>query len=65
MSYLRKLECVNSNVVFKIFDAQIQPIMLSGAHIWESDDCEAIDRLHVYMLKRFLNVPVRTNNLTV
>ena len=65
MRYLKKLECVNPNVVFKIFDAQIQPIILYGSEIWGTDGCEAIERIHVYMLKRFLNVPVRTPNLMV
>ena len=47
----------------KIFDAQIQPIMQYGSEIWglykSSAECE---KVHLYALKKFLNVDMKTPN---
>jgi len=62
---LKKLSFVPPNVLFKIFDAQIQPILLYGAEIWGLDCCRLIEHVHMYMLKWYMNVATRTPNTMV
>ena len=47
----------------KIFDAQVQPIVLYGADIWSLDSSSSvIDNVHLFGLKRYLGVDRRTPN---
>ena len=62
---LKKLSFVPPNVLFKIFDAQIQPILLYGAEIWGLDCCKHIESVHMYMMKWYMNVATRTPNTMV
>ena len=65
MRPLKRLKCLSPNVIFQVFDVQIQPILLYGAEIWGASKCEEIEKIHLYMLKSFLNVPSRTPNLMI
>jgi len=65
MRSLRKLVHVTPEVVFKIFDCQIQPMLLYGSEVWGMDDCQAIETVHLAMLKQFLNVSSRAPNIMV
>ena len=62
---LRKLVWVSPEVFTKIFDAQVQPILLYAAEVWGSEDCNIVEKVHVYALKQFLNVAVKTPNVMV
>ena len=48
----------------KIFDAQMQPIVLYGAEIiWGLESCSSvIDNVHLFGLKLYLGVDRRTTN---
>ena len=47
----------------KIFDAQVQPIVLYEAEIWGLDSSSSvIDNVHLFGLKRYLGVDRRTPN---
>jgi len=59
---LKKLTFISPDVLFKVFDSQIQPILLYGAEVWGVDDCECIEAVHTSMLKRYVNVSARTPN---
>ena len=59
---LRKLNHVPPNVFFKLFDAQIQPMLLYGSEIWGLEDCHILEQVHLCALKRFLNVSPRSPN---
>ena len=49
--------------LLKIFDAQVQPIVLYGAEIWGLDSSSSvIDNVHLFGLKRYLGVDRRTPN---
>jgi hypothetical protein len=51
---------------FKLFDAQIQPMLNYGAEIWGLQaDLNIIEKIHLFALKRFLNVTIRTPNQLV
>ena len=60
---LRQHNNSSLNVFIKIFDAQVQPIMQYGSEIWGLDkaanECE---KVHLYALKKFLNVDMKTPN---
>ena len=62
---LKKLTVVTPDVLFKVFDAQVQPILLYGSEIWGNYDCKRIEIVHMYVLKWFLNVAARTPNVMI
>ena len=48
-------------IFFKLFDSQIQPILTYGAEIWGlTKNQEIIERVHLFALKRFLGVHIKT-----
>ena len=54
------------SVFFKLFDTQIQPMLTYGAEVWGLDaDHTPVERVHLFALKRFLNVSMRTPNVMV
>jgi hypothetical protein len=54
------------HVFFKLFDTQIQPMLSYGAEVWGMEaDLTVLERVHLFALKRFLNVSVRTPNTLV
>ena len=63
MRKLRSLNNNNLNLLLKLFDSQVQPIMHYGSEIWGLQDsarnCESV---HLLMLKKFLQVDRRTPN---
>ena len=65
MRPLKRLMCTSPSVFFKVFDTQIQPIVLYGAEIWGLSKCDEIERVHLLMIKRFLSVARRTPNVMV
>ena len=63
---MRKLYALDNNsftLLMKLFDSQIQPMVLYGSELWGLDQaavhCETV---HTYALKRFLGVDRRTPN---
>ena len=52
-------------VLCKIFDAQIQPILLYGSKLWGLDDISIIESIHIFSLKKIPNVPLFTPNIMV
>ena len=60
---LKKVPHVPPNVYFKLFDAQVQQILLYGAEVWGIGDCGGIESVHLQAIKNFLNVSFRTPNL--
>ena len=52
-------------VLCEIFDAQIQTILLYGSELWGLDDISIIESVHIFSLKKILNVPLFTPNIMV
>ena len=65
MKCFRKLGHVTPKIFYKVFDAQVQPILLYGAEIWGLEDCHVIEGVHLSALKHFLNVSSRTPNVMI
>ena len=67
LTVMKKLNMLNNNsleLFIKIFDAQIQPIVLYGSELWGLDTnavlhCESV---HLLGLKKYLGVEMRTPN---
>ena len=68
---LHKLGPIDLNLFFKIFDAQVKPILLYAAEVWGSrqterkDKLHMIERIHMYACKRLLGVSMKTPNSLV
>ena len=66
MCVMQRLYLLNNDsfaLFVKIFDTQIQPIVQYGAEIWGLDDAAIhCDRLHLFALKKFLGVTMKTPN---
>ena len=63
LSAVNKLEEGAVKIFLKMFDAQIQPIMLYGAEIWGiNDSYTEIEKTHMFAMKRFLRVSPKTPN---
>ena len=51
---------------FKLFDCQIQPMLTYGSEVWGiMADYSIIARVHLFAIKRFLNVSTRTPSALV
>ena len=53
---------ISFTVFCKLFDSQVQSVLQYGAEIWALDKCVHIEKIHLFALKRFLNVDIRTPN---
>ena len=63
MQRLRQHNNHSAEVFFRIFDAKIQPIMQYGSEVWGLEQSSAYcEKTHLYALKKFLCVSMRTPN---
>ena len=53
------------DVLFKIFDAQVQLIHLYGSELWGTHDCKRIETVHMFVPKWFLHVAAKTPTFMV
>ena len=63
---MQKLRMLNNNsfeLFLKLFDSQVQPIALYGAELWGLETAAVhCEKVHLFALKRFLGVEMRTPN---
>lgn len=62
---LWKINCFSPEIFFKLFDAQIAPILLYASEIWGTENCAEIERVHTFACKKLLNASPRTPNQMV
>ena len=63
MTKLYRINNSTFNVFFKLFDAQIQPVVQYGAEIWGLDGVSSVvENIHLFAMKKFLGVDMRTPN---
>jgi hypothetical protein len=60
--YISKLNEMHKNCFFKIFDSQVQPVLLYASEVWGMNRLDNIERVHTRACKRFLNVSIRVPN---
>jgi len=57
---LRKMNYSNIPMAFKLFDAQIVPKVLYGAHMWSAGAGETIERIQTTFIKKLFSLPPQT-----
>ena len=64
-SKLSQFGSLSSNLLFKIFDTKILPILTYGAEIWFGHESKDIEQVHHYYCKYVLKVSKHTPNIFV
>eukprot|EP00745_Piridium_sociabile_P044574 TRINITY_DN940_c0_g1_i3.p1 TRINITY_DN940_c0_g1~~TRINITY_DN940_c0_g1_i3.p1 ORF type:complete len:131 (+),score=9.64 TRINITY_DN940_c0_g1_i3:234-626(+) len=59
---LRKLRTIEPSLFWKLFNAQIEPILTYGAEVWGLENVSQIEKVHTFAVKRFLGVPLHSSN---
>ena len=59
---LRSLSSSDLNLFTKLFDSKVYPVLSYGCELWGIFNMEDIERVHLYALKRFLNVSLHCSN---
>jgi hypothetical protein len=59
---LRRIDCNSPGIFFKLFDAQVLPVLLYGAEIWGHKIYKKIEQIHLFACKRFLRITDKTPN---
>lgn len=62
---LYKLGNVQADVFFKIFDAQVLPVLMYGAELWGYQRFEALERIQAFACRRLLNAGSRAPRVMV
>lgn len=62
LNTLKNMGCNSFDVFFKLFDAQVLPILSYGAEIWGYEKYDQLERVHLFACKRFLHVVDKTPN---
>ena len=59
---LKSLSHFDLNLFLKLFDSKVFPVLSYGCELWGLHDMVNVERVHLYALKRFLNVSLHTSN---
>jgi len=62
---LWKLGTIDFDVFFKIYDAQVIPVIMYGSELWGYQRFDMLEKAHLYACKRLLNVGPTTPNALV
>ena len=60
--YLGKLSELSKDCFFKIFDTQVQPVLLYASEVWGLHRLSNVEKVHTLACKRYLNVPLKVPN---
>ena len=64
-SLLNRMNTTSYNILCKMFDAQVQPLLLYGSELWGVNVMSAIENVHLFSLKKMLQVSIFTPNVMV
>ena len=59
---LKSLTHFDFKMFMKLFDTKVFPILSYGCELWGLNDSVEIERVHLYAMKKFLNVSLHTSN---
>ena len=62
---LRSLSCSDLKLFTQLFDSKVFPILSYGCELWGVFDIYDVERVHLYALKRYLNVSLHCSNKKV
>jgi hypothetical protein len=57
-----RLNGMHKDSFFRIFDAQVQPVLLYASELWGLHRLDNVEKIHTLACKRFLNVHLRVPN---
>jgi hypothetical protein len=60
-----RLKDIPRDCFFKIFDSQVQPVLLYASEIWGLHRLDNIEKVHTFACKRFLSVHLKVPNKLV
>ena len=60
--HISKLHDISKSCFFKIFDTQVQPVLLYSSEMWGLHRLDNIERVHTLAIKRFLKVSLKVPN---
>ena len=59
MKTMWRLECFDVPLFFKLFDAQVKPMLLYASEIWGLTRFQSIESVHLFACKRLINVSTK------
>lgn len=59
---MRTLNSLDLTLFWKLFDTQVAPILLYASEIWGLIKNDHMEKVHVFAMKRFLNIPLHASN---
>lgn len=59
---MQRLGHIDINIFFKLFDAQVKPMLLYAAEIWGTTSYKAVENVHLFACKKILGVSKNTPN---
>jgi len=62
---ISKLFDISKSCFFKIFDTQVQPVLLYSAEVWGLRRIDSVEKVHTLACKRFLKVHMKVPNKLV
>ena len=62
MNRLKSTDCC---IFWKLFEAQIEPILSYAAEVWGLEDNVQLERIHTFAIKRSINVPLHSSNSVI
>ena len=57
-----RLSSSDPTVFWQLFDTQIEPILTWAAEVWGLEDVGQIEKVQIFAMKRFLDVPLHSSN---
>lgn len=60
--HMSRLPDISKSSFFKIFDTQVQPVLLYASEVWGLHRLENVEKVHTLACKRYLNVQLRVPN---
>lgn len=60
--HIGKLTEMSKSCFFKIFDTQVQPVVLYASEMWGLHRLDNIEKVHTFACKRFLKIPLKVPN---
>lgn len=62
---LKKLRSIDPSLFWKLFDAQIEPMLTYAAEVWGLEENVHMKKVHTFAIKRFMNVPIHSSNTMI
>ena len=56
---------LDMSIFFKLFDAQVKPMLLYSSEVWGLTRFETVEKIHLFACKKFLSVSGKTPNTLV